>query len=55
MMGTLFPAEHFLDIAVGTFTKALGFTDLLPQFAALAIFIPVLTLISVALLKKQEK
>jgi ribosome-dependent ATPase len=54
-IGQCFPASYFLIISRGTFTKALGFADLLPQFMALAIFIPVLTLISVALLKKQEK
>ncbi len=54
-IGQCFPASYFLIISRGTFTKALGFADLLPLFAALAIFIPVLTLISVALLKKQEK
>ena len=28
VMGQLFPAGYFLDIAVGTFTKALGLRDL---------------------------
>jgi ribosome-dependent ATPase len=54
-IGQFFPASYFLIISRGTFTKALGFVDLLPQFLALACFIPVLTLLSVALLKKQEK
>jgi len=54
-IGQFFPASYFLIICRGTFTKALGFADLLPQFLALACFIPVLTLLSVALLKKQEK
>ncbi|MER2538741.1 MAG: ribosome-associated ATPase/putative transporter RbbA [Azonexus sp.] len=54
-IGQFFPASYFLIICRGTFTKALGFADLLPQFLALAAFIPVLTLLSVALLKKQEK
>jgi ribosome-dependent ATPase len=54
-IGQFFPASYFLIICRGTFTKALGFADLLLQFLALACFIPVLTLLSVALLKKQEK
>lgn len=54
-IGQFFPASYFLIICRGTFTKALGFADLLPQFIGLACFIPVLTLLSVALLKKQEK
>ena len=44
-----------LTISSGTFSKALGFADLIPQFIALACFIPVLTALSVALLRKQEK
>lgn len=54
-IGQCFPASYFLIISRGTFTKALGFADLIPQFIALAAFIPVLTLLSVALLRKQEK
>ncbi len=54
-IGQFFPASYFLIISRGTFTKALGFADLIPQFVALACFIPVLTAISVALLRKQEK
>ena len=54
-IGQFFPASYFLIISRGTFTKALGFADLWPQFIALACFIPVLTALSVALLRKQEK
>jgi ribosome-dependent ATPase len=54
-IGQCFPASYFLVISRGVFTKALGFSDLLPQFIALACFIPVLTALSVALLKKQER
>ena len=54
-IGQFFPASYFLIISRGTFTKALGLADLVPQFIGLACFIPVLTLLSVALLRKQEK
>ncbi len=54
-IGQFFPATYFLVISRGVFTKALGFADLGQQFLALACFIPVLTLISLALLPKQEK
>ncbi|AKX59311.1 multidrug ABC transporter ATP-binding protein [Thiopseudomonas alkaliphila] len=54
LMGDFFPAGYFLDIAVGTFTKALGFTELWPQFVALAGFFILFTGISLLLLKKQE-
>ncbi len=54
-IGQCFPASYFLIVSRGTFTKALGFADLWPQFVALACFIPVLTVLSVLLLRKQEK
>ena len=46
---------YFVPISVGTFTKGLGFEDLWPDLMALAIFIPVLTGISLLLLRKQER
>jgi len=54
-IGQFFPATYFLVICRGVFTKALAFNDLMGQFLALAAFIPVLTLLSMALLRKQEK
>jgi ribosome-dependent ATPase len=53
-IGQGFPASYFLIISRGTYTKALGVADLWPQFVALAAFIPLLTVLSVVLLKKQE-
>jgi ribosome-dependent ATPase len=53
-IGQGFPAAYFIAICRGVFTKALDFADLWRDFAALAAFIPVLTLLSVALLRKQE-
>ena len=55
IMGRLFPMTYFLPISVGTFTKGLGFSDLAPKLAALAVFIPALTLLSLLLLRKQER
>ena len=54
-IGQCFPATYFLIISRGVFTKALGFYDLLGPLLALAAFIPVLTLLSLALLPKQER
>jgi ribosome-dependent ATPase len=54
-MGRLFPMTYFLPISVGTFTKALGFTELGPTMLRLALFVPVLTLLSLSLLRKQER
>jgi len=54
LMGKLFPTTYFLKISVGTFTKALGFVDLVPDYLALAAFTPALILLSLVFLKKQE-
>ncbi len=55
VFGETFPSGYFMTIAVGTFTKALGFAELSDSFIALAAFFPALTLISVLLLRKQER
>ncbi len=54
-IGTLYPSTYFMKISVGAFTKSLGFTALSASFAALAVFIPVFTILSLAFLRKQEK
>jgi len=55
IMGRGFPMTYFLRISVGTFTKGLGLRDLGADLLALAAFIPVLTLLSLVLLRKQER
>jgi ribosome-dependent ATPase len=55
IMGRLFPMTYFLPVSVGTFTKGLGFSDLATNLAALAVFVPVLTSLSLLLLRKQER
>jgi ribosome-dependent ATPase len=55
LVGEIYPTAHFLTISRGVFSKALGFTDLWPSFSPLVIAIPVLLLLSAALLKKQER
>ena len=55
VVGKLYPTTYFLNISRGTFTKALEFADLQFDILALMAFIPVITLLSVILLKKQEK
>ncbi|MCM8627269.1 ribosome-associated ATPase/putative transporter RbbA [Accumulibacter sp.] len=54
-IGQFFPASYYLVLCRGVFTKALGFSELAVQFAALAAFIPVLTVVSVGLLPAQER
>ena len=54
-VGQIFPATYFLIVSRGVFTKALAFVDLAGHLAILASFIPILTIISLLLLKKQGK
>ncbi len=53
-IGQAFPASYYLVISRGVFTKALGFADLTGPLLALSLFIPILTALTVALLRKQE-
>jgi ribosome-dependent ATPase len=55
LMGRGFPMSYFVPISVGTFTKGLGFQDLAPDLVALVIFVPILTTLSLLLLRKQER
>ena len=55
LVGQGFPTGYFMTISVGTFTKALGASDLSTKLLALALFFPVLTVLSALLLKKQER
>ncbi|MBU3723905.1 MAG: ATP-binding cassette domain-containing protein [Burkholderiaceae bacterium] len=55
VIGQFFPATYFLNVSRGLFTKALEFHDIAGDLLALAGFVPALTLLSVLLLKKQEK
>jgi ribosome-dependent ATPase len=55
IMGRCFPMSYFLPISVGTFTKGLGFQDLGVDFLILVAFIPILTIMSLLLLRKQER
>jgi ribosome-dependent ATPase len=53
-LGYGFPMTYFLRIVVGTFTKGLGFADLGGSLLALAAFGPVLVILSLVFLRKQE-
>jgi len=55
LMGRGFPMTYFVPISVGTFTKGLGIEDLWPDLMGLAVFIPVITGMSLLLLRKQER
>ncbi len=55
IIGLGFPMTYYRPISVGTFTKGLGFADLGSSILVLIVFIPVLTSISLLLLRKQER
>jgi ribosome-dependent ATPase len=55
MVGRSFPMTYFVPISVGAFTKGLGFADLHTDLALFALFVPILTLLNIFLLRKQER
>lgn len=55
IIGLAFPMSYYRPISVGTFTKGLGFEDLGTSILSLIVFVPVLTSISLMLLRKQER
>jgi ribosome-dependent ATPase len=55
VIGLCFPMSYYRPISVGTFTKGLGFADLGSSILMLSVFIPILTLASLLLLRKQER
>ncbi len=55
IIGYGFPMSYYRPISVGTFTKGLGFQDLGSSLLTLTVFVPILTLLSLLLLRKQER
>jgi len=55
IIGRCFPMSYYRPVVVGTFTKGLGFQDLWTSILLLVVFIPILTLASLLLVRKQEK
>jgi len=55
LIGAIYPTAHALTIFTGTYSKELGFGDLLGPFMALLLTVPVLLGLSVLFLKKQER
>jgi len=54
-MSWVFPARYYLNISVGTFTKGIGFPELVWNFLFLAIIFLTIQTMTVLLLKKQDK
>ncbi len=55
ILGTLWPTTWYMGLSVGTFTKGLGISELSSHLLRLAAFGPILTLLAVLALRKQEK
>lgn len=54
-IGQIFPTTYFVRVSVGSFTKALSLGDLATSLMVLALYFPILLLLSVAFLRKQER
>lgn len=54
IIGNLWPVTYYMHLSVGAFTKALNFSDLMPDLLVLAGFTPVFIIIAAFFLKKQE-
>ncbi|WP_296259601.1 MULTISPECIES: ribosome-associated ATPase/putative transporter RbbA [unclassified Pseudomonas] len=54
-VGELYPATHMLNISRGVFGKSLGFDDLRNEFWPLLAAVPLILMLTVALLKKQDR
>lgn len=54
-MGQIYPTTHFMIISRGVFSKALDFSELYYYFIPMLLAIPILTLLSVIGLPKQER
>lgn len=55
LIGQIYPATYFVTISRGTFSKALGMTDLWTAFVPLLVAAPVLLGLGVLFLKKQAR
>lgn len=55
LIGEIYPTTYMLIISRGVFNKALEFSDLYASIGALLVMIPVILVVSILLLKKQDK
>jgi ribosome-dependent ATPase len=54
LIGTVFPTTYFMKVSVGAFTKALSLVEVLPFISWMLLIWPILLLLSMLLLPKQE-
>ena len=55
VVGMAYPTSHFIDISRGVFNKALTFGEMSGSLWPLALAVPVILLLAIALLRKQER
>jgi ribosome-dependent ATPase len=55
VVGMAYPTSHFIDISRGVFNKALTFGEMSGSLWPLAVAVPVILLLAIALLRKQER
>ncbi len=55
LIGQIYPTTYFVTISRGTFSKALGFSDLASSFIPLLIAVPIIYALGVAFLNKQAR
>ena len=54
VMGELYPASHMINLSRGVFSKALGAADLQHALTSMALAVPVILGVAIALLRKQD-
>jgi len=54
VIGRIYPVTYFLTISRGVFSKALTLSDLYALFGPMLLAVPVIIVLSIALLKKQD-
>jgi len=54
-IGEIYPASHMVTVSRGVFSKALGWEELGPSLWPLALAGPVILMLAIALLRKQER
>lgn len=55
LMGTFWPTTWYMGVSVGVFTKGLGLSELSGHLLRLAAFGPVLIIVAILMLRKQER
>lgn len=54
-IGRMWPASYYVHLSVGAYTKGLGWSELWPDLAGLAVFFPAFLLMAALFLRKQAR